>query len=68
MVRHAAHFTLRYFPRPDIESAVHLPRIGRDDLAIESARDLDPQGALTRCCRADDDQDFFHTVTLLYID
>ena len=56
VVRHAAHLAFRYLARTDVETFVYLPRIGRNYLAIESARELDCKCTLSGGRRPDDNQ------------
>jgi hypothetical protein len=56
-VPYPSAFHRRRLGRPDVHAAIYLHRIGVDDLAGQSARQLDRQVALARCRRADDGDD-----------
>src|SRR5258708_2028971 len=44
-----------WFIGRDVESLVHLPRVGDDDLTTGPEGQLERQGRLANACRADDD-------------
>lgn len=52
VMRYALHLFLGYFSRADIEPAIYLPGIRRNNLTIESLRKADRKRAFAACGRA----------------
>ncbi len=56
MVWDATHFGFCYFSGTDVETSIHLPRIGTNNFTVELPRKHNPQRALARRCGSDDNE------------